>query len=48
MFFYIEYLDSRGKTGPFNFYETFKKVKYVFNEIHSGYIALMEYWAYQP
>ena len=40
MFYFEEYLDFKGINKSFNFYKTYTNIKSIFNEIHSGYVAI--------
>ena len=40
MFYFEEYLDFKGINKSFNFYKTYTNKKSIFNEIHSGYVAI--------
>ena len=40
MFYFDEYLDFKGINKSFNFYKTYTNINTVFNEIHSGYVAI--------
>ena len=40
MFYFEEYLDFKGINKSFNFYKTYTNIKSVYNEIHSGSVAM--------
>ena len=40
MLYFEEYLDLKRKNKSFNFYKTHTNIKSIFNEIHSGYVAI--------
>ena len=40
MFYFVEYLDFKRINKSFNFYKNYTNKKCIFNEIHSGYVAI--------
>ena len=40
MFYFEEYLDLKGINKSLNFYKTYTNITCIFNEIHSGYVAI--------